>query len=284
MRPKSVSSVSWLVALLITLVHGVAQTKPTAPPQEHQDPVAQLNPQQKQQFEEAKRAFDGQRYADARAIFTRLLLEQADNILISKYASDVAMNTGDATFALEKMRPIAQANPDDWQATALLLRACAETGDNRCRDSGIAHMADLQSRGLTPPGMQAYLAERVKVGGNTLEIRVSLVPWGPYKVWALGQFMDADGKLFRASLESSDFDQVDFAKKHPEEAGRGIREFSLDGYQDTGMNSNGQRTQKHYTYKFFVGQPSYETIREEFIKIASGKAVPMSSRTGLIVP
>jgi hypothetical protein len=31
------------------------------------------------------------------------------------------------------------------------------------------------------------------------------------------------------------------------------------------------------------GQPTYDAIHEEFIKIANGKSHPVSSRTGLIV-
>ena len=69
-----------------------------------------------------------------------------------------------------------------------------------------------------------------------------------------------------------------------DEAARGIRSFSLDSYAETGLNSNGQRTQTHATCKFFVGQPPYDTIREEFIKIAGGKATPQTSRTNLPVP
>lgn len=88
---------------------------------------------------------------------------------------------------------------------------------------------------------------------------------------------------FRATLESSDFDQVSFAKTNPEEAANGIRQYSLDGYQETGVNSNGQRTQTHYTYKFLVGRPGYDTIREEFINIVTGKTEAMSSRRNLIV-
>jgi hypothetical protein len=75
-----------------------------------------------------------------------------------------------------------------------------------------------------------------------------------------------------------------FAKEHPKEASEGIRRFSLDAYRDTGLKSAGQRTQTHYTFQFFVGQPSYDTAREEFIKIATGKAAPISSRSNLVVP
>jgi hypothetical protein len=133
--------------------------------------------------------------------------------------------------------------------------------------------------------MKQYTVERVKVGANILLIRMSLEPWGYYKVYALGQVLDGEGKIFlRATLESNDVEQAEFAQKHPEEASKGIRKFSLDSYLETGLNSQGQRTQTHYTYKFFIGQPSYEIVREEFVKIAAGKATPLSSRTNLVVP
>ncbi len=118
---------------------------------------------------------------------------------------------------------------------------------------------------------------------NTMLIRTSLEPWGPYKVYDLGQVLDSDGKIFlRITLESSDGDQPMFAKEYPKEA-EGLRRFSLDAYRETDLNSNGQRTQTHFTYKFFVGQPSYENVRDEFVKIVERKSQPLSSRTNLIV-
>lgn len=45
----------------------------------------------------------------------------------------------------------------------------------------------------------------------------------------------------------------------------------------------GSVTQTHFTYKFFDGQPAYQTVKDEFLKIADGKSTAMSSRTGLIV-
>jgi hypothetical protein len=96
---------------------------------------------------------------------------------------------------------------------------------------------------------------------------------------------DAKGVTFlQISLESSDGDQVFFAKQHAKEAAAGLREFTLDAYRKTGLNQAGQRTQTHFTYKYFLGQPPYDTVREEFINVASGKTSPLSSRTGLIVP
>jgi hypothetical protein len=264
---------------------GFAQTNRSAASETVQDLISRLTPEQKQLFDQAMMAFNAQRYPDALALYKQMLTQLQGDPIISKFASEAALNTGDASFAMTALKPLGAADPNDWQAAALLTRACAELGDRTCRDSAIAHMMDLHRRGITPPGMQQYTLERVKAGKNTLVIRTSLEPWGYYKVYDLGQVSDKDNKVFlRITLESSDADQIQFAKEHPKEASKGLRQFSLDAYQETGLNRNGQRTQTHYTYKFFVGQPPYETVRDEFIKIVNGRARPISSRANLIVP
>jgi hypothetical protein len=287
---------SCTTALLLTLawIHfparALAQSSPlptSANPvrESPQDLLSKLNPQQKQQFEEAGKSSGAKQYADAFAAYKHLLTDLPGDVVLTKFASESAINAGDAAFALNNLKPIAQADPDDWQAAALLTRACAESGDASCRDSGIAHMLDLRSRGITPLGMRQYIVEQLKTGENTLLIWTSLEPWGYYKIYEMGQVLNPQGKLFlRATLESNDADQALFAKEHPDDASKGLRSFSLDSYLDTGTNSNGQRTQTHATYKFFVGQPSYATVREEFIKIASGKGAPLSTRDNLVVP
>ena len=247
--------------------------------------IARLSPQQKQQFDSAWKAYGEHRYADAVAIHQLLLKDFPGDPILLKFASDAALNGGDAGFVVKMIQPIAQADPDDWQAAAMLTRACAETGNTSCRDAGIAHMLDLHQRGITPPRFLQYAVESVKLGENTLLISTSLEPWGYYKIYANGKVSDSAGKLFLSiTLESNDIDQPGFAKEHPDEAAKGMRLFSLDAYRETGLNETGQRTQTHYTFKFFEGQPSYATIREEFLKVANGTTSPMSSRSGLIVP
>jgi hypothetical protein len=182
--------------------------------------------------------------------------------------------------ALEQLRPIAQTSLDDWQAAALLTLAYAESRDKVNRDAGMAHMQDLHKRGLTPPTLKQYAVEGVSLGDNTLVIQTSLEPWGHYNVYYYGEVADKEHTTFlRITVESSDADQLLFAKEHPKEASQGLRQFSLDAYRETGLNSSGQRTQTHYTFQFFVGRPSYETVRDAFISVATGKASAISSRS-----
>jgi hypothetical protein len=250
-----------------------------------EDLDARLTAAQKQQFDAAKKAHVAHQYSEALAGFKALLQDLPGDSLLMKYASDSALQMGDSTYALGVLKPLVLQNVEDWQAVAMLARAGAESGDTHTRDAAMVNMAMLRQHGITPSNMTDYVVERIKVGENAMTIRRYLVPWGLYQVYYIGQVADAKGVTYlRIALESSDGDQKVFVKEHAKEAAAGLREFTLDAYQETGLNQAGQRTQTHYTYKFFMGQPSYDTVREEFLNVANGKTQPISSRTGLIVP
>ena len=248
-----------------------------------QELVARLTPQQKQEFVDAGKAFGSQHYADALGSYKLLLNDLPGDPILAKYASESALNTGDTPYALSLMKPLAQANPDDWQASALLIRAYAESGDKADRDAGFAHMLDLHKRGITPPRLQQYIVERVKAGGKSLLIFTSLEPWGHYQVYNYAQLFDESGHLLlRTTIESNDSDQPLFAKDHPKEAASGVRSFSLDGYRGMGTPTSSTRLEAHSPFKFFIGQPSYDDVRDAFISIATGQTRPMSSRINVL--
>jgi tetratricopeptide (TPR) repeat protein len=276
-----------IVSLSILIVSNSLGQSTSTPLASHiestQDLIAHLTPQQREQYDQAGNAFNSQRYAEAVKIYSLLLKDFPADPVLSKFSAEASLNAGDTRVALNILKPIAQASPDDWQAAVLLTRACAEAGDKACRDAGIAHMLDLHKRNLTPPHMQQYIVERIVVGQKTLAINTSLEPWGHYHVYNYAQIFDENGHLqLRVTVESDDTDQALFARQHPKEAASGLRSFSLDGYQDAGLNKQQQRSETHYTYKFFEGQPSYDIVRDAFINIASGQMLPISSRVNVL--
>jgi tetratricopeptide (TPR) repeat protein len=275
---------SLILILFISSVASVrGQAGPAAPVETQQALVAHLTAQQKQQFDDAGKAFNAAHFADALTGYKRLLEDLPGDAVISKFAGEAALDVGDTTYALETLKPIAQSNPNDWQAVALLTRAYAESGDKASRDAGIAQMIALHKRGITPAKTRQFIVERTKVGEHVVLIFVSLEPWGHYHVYNYAQIFDEGGRLaLRAAVQSDDVDQAAFAKQHPTEAAAGLRGFSLDGYQDSGKNSDGHPTETHYTFKFFAGQPAYDTVRSEFLSIASGQTKPISSRVNAL--
>lgn len=80
------------------------------------------------------------------------------------------------------------------------------------------------------------------------------------------------------------FQSATFRQAASTRGGPGHAPVSLDGYSDSGVNASGQKTETHYTFKFFVGQPDYDTVRQRFLDVATGKIQPISSRDNLPVP
>jgi hypothetical protein len=79
--------------------------------------------------------------------------------------------------------------------------------------------------------------------------------------------------------ESDDSDQEFFAKAHPEEAKAGKRSFSLDSYTAPRPTQDGKGTsQTHGTIKFYPdGEPTYETVRADVLKVLEKKMGPVTS-------
>jgi hypothetical protein len=275
---------SLLLTLLLSSVAGVGgQEGSAAPVETAQALVARLTPAQKQQFDEAGKAYNAGHFADALVAYKLLLRDLPGDPVLAKFAGEAALNIGDTAFALQTLKPVTQSNPNDWQAVALLTRASAESGDKAGRDAGIAQMLDLRKRGIARSRAPQYIVERTKAGDHVVLIFASLEPWGPYHVYNYAQIFDPAGRLsLRTTIESSDADQPAFQKEHPTEAAAGARGFSLDGYQDSGTNSDGKKIETHFTFKFFTGQPSYDTVRDAFLGIANGQLKPVSSRANIL--
>lgn len=250
----------------------------------------QLPPEQQENFDGAVRLFNAQRYSEALTKFQQILSvlpqEASDRRTVAKYAAEAAINTGDRDFALRILKPIEAADGNDWQAAGLLARIYAETGQKQQRDAELAHLVDLHKRVVQSPiaKLQQILLERIPVMNGSILVWYSLEPWGKYKTYLFSRVYDQAGhQVLRVTLESSDLDQLLFAKEHPDEAARGVRLFSLDGYGEVQTLPNGGRSGSHMTFGFYDGEPPYDTVRDRIIQIAEGRDKPLS-QTQTTVP
>ena len=265
---------------------GTAKKTSETESQAASDPLSQLSPEQRRIYDAATRQFSAERYADAFAAFKTLIAELPPGparLLISKYASEAALNVGDYSFAKSTLKPIAEADPNDWQAAGMLARLYAETGDKQARDAELAYLVDLHKRGVSPQiaQMKQILVERISIANGSIRVWYSLEPWGRYKTYLFCRVYNAAGEqILRIALESADFDQPAFAKEHPDLAAAGARRFSLDGYGQEEKIPNGTSQGSHMTYEFFDGQPAYDSIREKIIGIANGARGAVSKTAG----
>lgn len=287
--PMFVSAAVCLAASSLLLLSAAAQNPAAqsnatnaAPSNMAADPLAQLTPEQHDKYNAGMQCLSAEKYADALAAFRQILPQLAPGspgqVRIAELAAESAINTGERNDALDTLKPIAAANPNDWQAAAMLARIYAETGQKQTRDAALAHLVDLHTRAVSPQigKMQQVLLERITLANGSMRIWYSLEPWGRYETYLFSRVYDQAGQqIFRITLESADFDQPSFVKEHPDLAAQGKRRFSLDGYGPDQKLPDGGTTQSHSMFGFYDGQPDYDTIRERMIQIAEGQAKPM---------
>src|SRR5579859_5812875 len=132
-----------------------------------------LSQNQRQQFDAAKKSLQARDYKDALTGFKALLHDLPADPLLSKWTADAAIENGDAPYAAGLLKPVVQANFEDWQAVAMLARAAAESGDSHTRDAAMVNMAMLHQHGLNLP---QYTLERMAVGEDAMTILCFLSP------------------------------------------------------------------------------------------------------------
>ena len=237
------------------------------------------------EFEAAGKAFQAGQYAEALTDFKQLIKQEPGNDTYKKFAAEAALNSGDAGFVLETLPAVEVKHPDDWQARLLLARAYAQTAEvddhTAKRDEELAAVRKLHAVDANSElgKLRDFKLETVHEDGVTVQIFPAFVPWGPYNVHLLARTFDADKQPgLVITLESGDADQALFAEQHPKEAAEGLRSFSLDGYRPGPKDADGQATQTHYTYGFFIGEPAYDAVRAQMLAVAAGKQKPLSSR------
>ena len=273
-----------LIALTLPLDVAAAQTPAAAQPQTA--PGSAMTADQTLDFGVARESFAAGKWADAYAKLKPIHEAVPGNTLVAKFTAEAVINTGDAAYAQSILTPLLAATPDDWQARSLQARIHAEAHNDAARDAELkqltvqhANTADARFHQLT-----TILIERDTLpGGGHLDLFYSLQPWSRYNIYEMARVYDASGKqALRITLESADFDQVSWAKQHPDLAAKGERMFSLDGYRDQPATATVQATQTHYTYGFLDGRPPYDVVRDRMIAIASGKGAVQSSTSGIV--
>src|ERR1700730_13537321 len=108
-RPLNFLTAAFVLSSINCATIGFAQTQPVPPAprmESMEDLSSHLTAEQKQHFYDGMKAFNAQHYADAFAIYKGLLSQLPNDALLSKLASESALNTGDTGFALSALKPL----------------------------------------------------------------------------------------------------------------------------------------------------------------------------------
>jgi hypothetical protein len=264
----------WLALsfLLFNSLSALAQSEDGSP---------SLTEEQKTAMSKAMKDFADSHWAEAFDEFKALHEQLPDNAKVVEFLAEASLNTGKADYAQSLLAPLVNAEPDRWQALALLTRYYAESNNDSARDAGLAKLQEMHDSGKHPKlsAMDTILLERhAAADGGTVTIWYSLKPWGRFNAYLYARYCDKDGhETSYMTLESADFDQPLWAKQHPTEAAAGERMFSLDSYGVPVKHADGTVTATHGTMGFFNGRPPYDQIRDRMVSAANKAPAPIST-------
>lgn len=105
------------IALLLPAQQPTAPAK-TGNPQAHQDPLAELSPENRTLFNSLREAAQQGRDSDVVASGKKLSPALKPRIPLADFVTQLtgtsALDNGETNYALSLMKPLADAHPDDW--------------------------------------------------------------------------------------------------------------------------------------------------------------------------
>ena len=266
-----------LLCLTIALVLPAQQPTSmasTANPQAHQDPLAELSPENRELFNTLREAAQQGRDSDVVASGKKLLPALKPGTPLGDFVAQLtgtsALEVGETNYALSLMKPLADAHPDNWRVAAILARLYAESGDKVMRDQQIAHMLALhkQTSDATFAKLHTFPIQKVALPSGSAVFLYPFEPLGRENSYLIALIYTKEGKLdYRMELESADVDQAFFKPKHP-----GERRFSIDTFRQNATNPNWPESQA--LHGFVDGVFDYDAMRDRMLKTAEGEESP----------
>jgi tetratricopeptide (TPR) repeat protein len=232
---------------------------------------------------EAKDALRKQDYAAAKPLLAAYVKDNPNSVEALGLTGDAHLGLKEYEDAAQSYLAAIQLRPDLWPAHKNLVIVYAALSKWAEFDKERALLQDARAKrttGLSP--QDSDVIDVLYVGTERYIVRGNAELEGKFKIRYRFMHFGADGKLdFWIACESDDVDQATFAKAHPTEAAAGLRSFSLDSYTAVAPNADGKGySQTHGTIKFYPdGEPTYETVRTDVLKVLVAKTAPISTST-----
>lgn len=238
------------------------------------DSLADLSPENRALFDAvrdaAQQGRDADVLADGRMLLSALKPDSPLANFVTQLTAGATIETGEASEALGLIKPLADAHPKYWRATALLVRAYAESGEKTLRDQQIAHLLDLHKQTSDPDfaNLHTFPIQHVKLRSGYAVFLYPFEPLKPYSTYLVALIYTNEGTgNYRLELESEDVDQAFFKPKKP-----GERRFSIDSYRKNETNEKWPESQA--LHGFVDGVFDYDRMRDLMVKTANGEKLP----------
>lgn len=223
-----------------------------------------------------KQALAHSDYATAQTFFTNYLKDNSVSVEALFYAGNAALGLKQYDEAARRFDTAIAIDPTLWAAHKNLVIIDAAQG--KWQDFDRERKLLAAARASNAPNLSKIdpdVIEVIYLDSERYVVRAFPQLAGRFKVRYNFVHFGKDSKAdFWIACESDDVDQAAFAQKHPKEAAAGERSFSMDSYTVAPAGST------HGTIKFYPdGEPTYDTVRADAIKILEHKTGPLSTTT-----
>jgi tetratricopeptide (TPR) repeat protein len=213
-------------------------------------------------------------YAGARELAKDVIKAEPGNLRAWNDYVLCSTRLKDYTSAIGGLNRLRELQPDNVLLLASLVTTYTYGGFTSERDAMLERIRSLAKEGRLPKGF-GYVFDTFEVGNRRVEVTEfpRLMDYGEnYGKYAdlrssARYFFDvydsADEHVDHFPVQSNEADQSVWAKKHSTEAVAGTRVFSLDAYDHGSPEPTA-------TYRFYDGEPSYKTVRDDVIQVLSG--------------
>ncbi len=209
----------------------------------------------------AMKAGDNAKALDA---FEQVVKSDPNNATANLLAASAALAVYKGELAIKYAERALELDPKDWKIHTTLVAAYAAGGQTHQRDEERDLLRKLHDDPRAPDALKSsgFLLEMFPVKDYRVDAVEYFQPVGKFHIYYRFLVRDKQGKrVWEIDAQSDDFDQKSWAQAHPAEAKQGQRQYALEG-------SGGD---KQVTYRTFSGNPSYDWIRGEVVKIVQAQ-------------
>lgn len=179
-----------------------------------------------------------------------------------------AADVGNNNEALQAWLSYREVNPNNWQVRAKLVQTYQALGDLKARDNERAELVALWQGGTNTElsAQPMFCREQFKHDGRKVMVLEYFNPSGPklivYSFVVVNESGQQDFKISLGSYENTNQVALELGQRPKDK-----RIYHLDLY----------RSNLHETHGMYLGQPSYDEIRQVVVEVLSGKNKAISS-------
>jgi tetratricopeptide (TPR) repeat protein len=213
------------------------------------------------------------KYAEAFTAFREALQKDPKNPTLLFNTGLLAYLDGRPKESIPYWSRLKALEPDDWRLRGKLIQAYEAAGQPKERDEERAGLLKLRKETKDPALQKAslYCRDQFSVGEARFMVFEYFELKGETPVRFSFNLMDADGQSIKARYTLGSYQATNQIAREVGQIKPGERLFHLDGYKEGGR--------VHELYQFFVGEPSYDSVKVAVQEILQGKRKPQSGST-----